>query len=847
MPLLQTARSLATAFATAVGLLLTPAIASADDPAQYCVGNPTEFAAALDAARFDGPNRRSVIRMRAGTYSYPTPASAPDWLPLVGAGALEIRGGFNADCSARAAQPTRLVGPSDPAVRVVASFQTPDVAISFRDVEVEDLVLRLYEALLPEDIDECTDPSATFRFERVRLTRSLIDVTATCHRVAVRNSLFTGGRRFRDPGLGVDVPDAALAIALPTNDSIWLAGFASIVGSTFVNGAVVLPCACPNDQMPTVAIVNTVMQRGGPEIYNWTWLELRNNRFDTIEHFLNGATVFSADNLSVSANLAASGAPNPASPMVNSGTANVPFGLDDEDVTRGPRVIGPSVDRGAFETPVDGSGIYTVTTMVPTGPGSVFEALTLANTDPGPNRIHFNIPGACPRLIAFTSVFPLEVRDDLVIDGTTQPGYIANSSDTGFNGRPCVILRGLGTSGATGIQTAGDMGAGGKSLDIRGLAFENFEVAIGLFFGRGHSVRGVQIGGEIGSTGFTLDPVRQGIFVAGEGDTAIGGSALASANLIGDAIDAGIVLSGAVGGTEIIGNRIGVGKVPGTALPSSFGVRISSPNNRLRLNRIGGNFQHGVVIRGSNATDNVLTENLIGGNIGTLGLLPGNGGHGVFIDDGARRNRIGWSNTIARNGSTGIRISETAGDRNQIDANAIDQNVGWGIDIGAHGPDPISTTPLVCGVNGCPNGRANRPRILSAVLRPAGVILPVDRPLVVTGNLTARAGPLPYVLEFFTAPACRGPQANWPAIGQGRVRLGTRALVVPNQGFCNNGFCTASFTVYLPETALSTDWIVAATATSSEGNTSEFSDCQQISSGAPDAMFRDGFEQPLLP
>jgi Leucine-rich repeat (LRR) protein len=62
----------------------------------------------------------------------------------------------------------------------------------------------------------------------------------------------------------------------------------------------------------------------------------------------------------------------------------------------------------------------TVTTTADSGTGSLREAINCANTNPGPDKIRFEIPGSGPHVIAIQTGLPTITDNETVIDGSTQ-------------------------------------------------------------------------------------------------------------------------------------------------------------------------------------------------------------------------------------------------------------------------------------------------------------------------------------------------------------------------------------------------------------------------------------------
>ncbi len=84
---------------------------------------------------------------------------------------------------------------------------------------------------------------------------------------------------------------------------------------------------------------------------------------------------------------------------------------------------------------------YTVTNTNDSGAGSLREAMTNANTNPGLDTIAFNVSGAgCDGsgvcTIAPATALPL-LQSPVLIDGYTQPGSSPNTNAAGRARTPC--------------------------------------------------------------------------------------------------------------------------------------------------------------------------------------------------------------------------------------------------------------------------------------------------------------------------------------------------------------------------------------------------------------------------
>lgn len=825
----------------ALGLLVAlPAVA-----ADYCVGTPAQFQNALDQAELDGGD--STIMVRTGTY---TLSSTLLYEPLleyyVPAGQLVVRGGYNADCSSYSLSPagTVIQGGGSHGLRLRSESETIAVGgLTFQSAYLNfdgDVV----NGYLPED---CSVLITRMNTRRVRIDSGSLHVKSYCHEVLVENTLITNGVPMPNGGAAAGT---GLYVYLNEWDDGGLNSKATVVNSSFINSRTRFPACCAGGR-PRVDIYNSIFDYpSGTDIVSESRIYARNNRYDGIS-FGNGAVLLSGsdENTSAGANLNAQYVPNPGSPMVNSGTGTVPDGLPDTDMSGGERVIGARVDRGALESPVDGSGVYVVTNTNASGNGSLAQALTLANTDPGVNVIRFNIAGSCPHRITLTG--SLQVRESVNFDGWSEPGNVKNTEEVSWNGVPCVILDGGGSVGI-GIETMGDLSSAEGAITVRGLAFERFALAISLAFGENHAIYGNQFGGRIGSAGPVLRGNEQAIALIGGGRSYVGNYGSETRNLIGGSSDVGVLIATFLGlggdDNRVINNLIGLDKNAATALPNGTGLRINGGFNRIVENRIAGNAEDGILLSGSNAEGNVITDNAIGGGIESVSFTFGNGRMGIMVQSEAHDNVIGPNNRIGRNGDDGVRIMPTAGGRNRVTGNRIYRNDALGIDLDANGVSANDLDPQLCGPDfGCLANRGqNFPVLASATRRTTG-FTPIDRPIELKGTLRSVIGG-PYKIEVFAGESC---EAN--NHGEGYRLIATANLSIPNAPYCptSGGFCflcasgncTNGFIAWLPELDLDVGDVVTATATSAGGDTSEFSACTEVVLEADnDLIFADDFE-----
>ncbi len=512
------------------------------------------------------------------------------------------------------------------------------------------------------------------------------------------------------------------------------------------------------------------------------------------------------------------------SPAVNSGgsAALIPGGYPSQDLDAKARVVGSAIDRGAYESAVDDLNNFTVNTSNDNGSntnptvGSLRWAIKNANAFAGASKISFSL--SCPTLMNISTVLP-DITTDVTIDGYTNPGATPNSTLIGFDANLCVYLNGAGSAGH-GLRTSGS-----GRLTVRGLGFAGFtDAALRLEGGSGHYVTGDQFG-DIAFTIANHDCIR---VTGSSANVRIGGSGdPAAVNLISGCSDAGIYLDNASGGSNVASNLIGLGTDGSTAIANGIGIYIyNSANNLLHFNYIDNSTSYGVEIAGLTVISNtVIQYNTIG--VGPSGAAAGNAGGGIFLlGSDAANNTIGapangtyGGNTIALNGGPGVWVSPSAGAGNRVLSNTLYANAGLAIDLGAAGPTP---NDLFDGDAGA-NNLQNYPILVNAFRTNQGE--------VVQGVLDSfddnGAG---FRLDFYAYPTC--PALGSPARGDAGQYLGTATVYADINGH-------AAYWAALPSPSLPTLGYVSATATASNGSTSEIGECKPESR---DLIFRSTFE-----
>ena len=274
---------------------------------------------------------------------------------------------------------------------------------------------------------------------------------------------------------------------------------------------------------------------------------------------------------------------------------------------------------------------------------------------------------------------------------------------------------------------------------------------------------------------------------------------------------AGIVVFGA--GNRIGGNVIGMSASVTKALGNDLaGVAISGGSD----NRVGGpSFYDENWIAGNPigiqveqaATRNVITNNHIGVEP-TPGVRVGNGSAGIVIGYGATRNTVGPRNFIQANG-TGIRLApfvqnEPPATRNRITRNYIVKNGGLGIDLWPNGVSVNDAGDADTGYNQL----QNFPIVRSAKFGNNNLI-------DVLGSLSSKPN-TKYRIEIFFDTDC-----DPSGYGEGNYQT-YRTVTTDSNGNAQFAASFGEFQEIFP------GYVVTATATDPNGNTSEFSPCSVI-------------------
>ena len=181
---------------------------------------------------------------------------------------------------------------------------------------------------------------------------------------------------------------------------------------------------------------------------------------------------------------------------------------------------------------------YQVTTTADDGPGSLRDAINLANAASGLATVDFAIPGDGVQTISPLSPLPA-ITDSMLLDGFSQPGYL---------GAPLIELSGQSIGISDGLTITG------AGATIRGLQIDDFATGTAIVLtgsgAFGNTIEANWIGTD--SSGSALHPNQGGVRIeAGAHDNTVGGTDPQEGNSVASR-DSGVVVVGA----GSVGNRI---------------------------------------------------------------------------------------------------------------------------------------------------------------------------------------------------------------------------------------------------------------------------------------------------
>ena len=500
-------------------------------------------------------------------------------------------------------------------------------------------------------------------------------------------------------------------------------------------------------------------------------------------------------------------------------------------------------------------------------------AITEANLRAGPDTIQFNIPASGPAQIVIASRLPTinDATGPTTIDGYSQPGATPNTDQLTSDALIRVEVSGsANTLDGLFITSADNI--------VRGLAMYNLRLIVTLegAGARNNAIVGNYLGTNAAGT-FASPYVSgaQGVYInKGAAFNSIGAPTLAGRNVIsGNGATAIRTWHDMSDHNVIQNNLIGLGRSGQPLRNGAHGIDINAGSSYtviggrgpLERNVVSANFGEGIEFsHGTMTVSNFVVGNFIGtdvtGNGGATNF--GNGLHGIHIEDGTINNEVSY-NVIGNNGWTantpgsGVAILGrfTAGNHvhdnrigvgltdqpipnqefgvviyyyaawNEIGPNNVIANNPVGIEVSTH-PNKYNTITRnsifansVLGINlqagtqvSLNDGTGDADDGANTMLN--FPILSATSTSTVSGQACAAC-----TIEIFVADRL-GTDAGGGNYGQGRTFVGSGVAA-------GNG----AFSIAVSGVAVGDH--VTATATDSQGNTSEFSLNMAVPTGSP--------------
>ena len=484
--------------------------------------------------------------------------------------------------------------------------------------------------------------------------------------------------------------------------------------------------------------------------------------------------------------------PNGYGVAVSDGDSNV----ISNNVISGNNLSGIAVSGNATENAVTGNKIGTTLSgnaALPNGGDGI--SLQASGNKVGGN------------LVALRNVISGNAKSGITISGAAASNNVieGNVIGTSLNGQAAVpnTEHGIRVISASGNRIGSATDAAARNI-ISGNGGSG--VTFSLAGVTGSLVVGNYIGVAANGTSALGNSANGVLLTAGAIDVQIGGTGL-SQNVISANQSNGIALLTGANDNRISGNRIGttsagapLGNVGSGIFIQSSGNTIGGINGTFQ-NIIAGNAQ-GITLSGATAANNTIKFNTIGTDAAS------NAGRGIQFVSGASSNTVGPGNNIRRN-ETGLIVNQTS-TRNKITRNFFGQNINLGIDL-VPGGGATANDSGDADTGG--NQLQNWPAITSSLVL-TGAELEIE--FNVPSSPTNAAYPL--TIEFFVSDGA----------GEGSKFLGSTIYTATN---FTAGGKTINFAGAGTGLTAGVSKIVG-TATDLNGNTSEFSNQNTVSSVA---------------
>ena len=333
-------------------------------------------------------------------------------------------------------------------------------------------------------------------------------------------------------------------------------------------------------------------------------------------------------------------------------------------------------------------------------------AIMEANQTENKDKIRFDIPTDDPGYNFEKGTYWIWPQGSS-LDEITKPVIIDGTSQKGFDGSPIIVLDGTDL----GINAAHGLSISGGNSEIRGLVITNFihdAHGIHLRIKGGNLIKGNYIGVDPTGSG-PAGMGSNGIFIDDISDNVIGGTTVAARNIVSDNDNdggtrgCGILIKGSNARNNIVlGNYIGTDVTGTIDIGNPTGVCIEdAPENTIggdkenALNLISGN-SFGITIIGKTAVGNKVQGNYIGTKANGIEPLP-NGLGGIQVTDAPATMIGGETNTPGT--APGNLISGNKSNRRSYGISFFGADANGGIIQGnLIGVDNTGTKPL-------PNGK----------------------------------------------------------------------------------------------------------------------------------------------
>jgi hypothetical protein len=254
-------------------------------------------------------------------------------------------------------------------------------------------------------------------------------------------------------------------------------------------------------------------------------------------------------------------------------------------------------------------------------------------------------------------------------------------------------------------------------------------------------------------------------------------------------------------GVDPSGTNAAPNGTQGILLSGGASSNVIGGTNGSARNLISGNGQYGICLAGFGTSGNSVLGNLIGTDAGGTNAL-GNGLANIALVEGASSNSIGSTmagagNTVAFSAGPGVSLSGSATTNNAIRGNSIFRNTGLGIDLNNDG--------VTLNDEGDPDLGANNLQNFPAITAACDF----GGSAIIAGQLNS-ASNASFQIDLYSTPV-----AGSSGYGDGKTWLGSVATTTDASG--NGLFGWTNMALSLA------GQLIAATATASSDDTSEFS------------------------